>query len=364
MGRKGIDVGKIVDLTGQKFGRLTVIEMAKERRRGSTIWICKCECGKIKLITSDKLRQGKNTSCGFGKCKSNFVNLIGKKFGKLTVIELTNLKSGRNFVWKCKCECGKEKNIGGEFLHKGKSKSCGEYICQPNFIDITNKKFGKLTAIRIVKINLHYSWELLCECGEKIIRDYGDLREGSSCGKTECISGFKNIAGQKFGKLTAIKFTHIDNGAHWDFECSCGNQVNLFAQNVILQRTQSCGCLKKDNQYVSILSRIYSGHVHGCIKRKIENFLSREEYLSIALNPCHYCGEFDIKRNFTTKAFLKINGIDRKNNEKFYKIENSLPCCIAHNKMKGSLPYNDFLKKIWLMADQTKFLKLDDEQLT
>lgn len=352
-------MGKFIDITGQKFGRLTVIDETDQRKRGSSVWICRCECGTIKLVSSDHLRQRKITSCGIGKCKTGFVNLIGKKFGKLTIIELTNLKSGRNFVWLCKCECGNEKKIGGEFLQKGKSKSCGEYVCQPDFIDVTGKKFGKLIAIRIVKINKKSVWELKCECGNLCIKEYGNLNSGSSCGKIECLSYFANIAGKKFGRLTAIKYTSNGPRSYWDFECCCGKIINTLSQNVTRELTQSCGCIRRDNQYLSILSGIYTGHVGGCKRRKIENFLSRDEYLSIALMPCHYCGEFDTKFNRATGAFVKINGIDRKNNEKYYKIENSLPCCISHNKMKCKTSYNEFIRKIWVMSEYTKFMELE-----
>jgi hypothetical protein len=57
--------GKFIDLTGQKFGRLTVIERA-ENKRGSRqpYWLCKCECGNEKVIRVDHLKSGHTVSCG------------------------------------------------------------------------------------------------------------------------------------------------------------------------------------------------------------------------------------------------------------------------------------------------------------
>ncbi len=57
-------MGKFIDLTGQKFGRLTVIERAGSTKHGATKWLCKCECGKEKIVIGDELRKGNTTSCG------------------------------------------------------------------------------------------------------------------------------------------------------------------------------------------------------------------------------------------------------------------------------------------------------------
>ena len=52
------------DLTGQKFGRLTVIERAENGKNGSTRWLCRCECGNEKIIEGGHLRSNKIKSCG------------------------------------------------------------------------------------------------------------------------------------------------------------------------------------------------------------------------------------------------------------------------------------------------------------
>lgn len=52
------------DLTGQKFGRLTVIERAENGKNGSTRWLCRCECGNEKIIEGGHLRSHKIKSCG------------------------------------------------------------------------------------------------------------------------------------------------------------------------------------------------------------------------------------------------------------------------------------------------------------
>ncbi len=54
----------IIDLTGQKIGRWTVIEQAGTNSRQSTLWRCRCECGTEKVIVGIVLRDGRSQSCG------------------------------------------------------------------------------------------------------------------------------------------------------------------------------------------------------------------------------------------------------------------------------------------------------------
>ena len=58
-------MGKAINLIGKKFGRLTVIkrEYPNDKWR-HTRWLCKCECGMEKIILGDDLKSGKTRSCG------------------------------------------------------------------------------------------------------------------------------------------------------------------------------------------------------------------------------------------------------------------------------------------------------------
>lgn len=58
---------KKLDLTGQRFGRLVVIKEAGRSSDGHIQWICKCDCGKTTVATSNNLRKGRIVSCGCNK---------------------------------------------------------------------------------------------------------------------------------------------------------------------------------------------------------------------------------------------------------------------------------------------------------
>lgn len=56
-------MGKFIDLTGQRFGRWTVIR-EYGRQNGHVTWLCECDCGNTSVVCTGDLRQGKSTSCG------------------------------------------------------------------------------------------------------------------------------------------------------------------------------------------------------------------------------------------------------------------------------------------------------------
>ena len=57
-------MSRVKDLTGMKFGRLTVIGRHGSNKRGDAMWLCRCECGNEVVVRGDSLRSGDTTSCG------------------------------------------------------------------------------------------------------------------------------------------------------------------------------------------------------------------------------------------------------------------------------------------------------------
>ena len=115
------------DLTGQKFGKLTVIERTTNGKSGEARWICSCECGKTTISTGKNLVRGQSKSCGcrkteVGVAKRN--DLVGKKFGRLLVTELAYIKNN-NTYWRCLCDCGNETIVVSYSLTSGHTISCG-----------------------------------------------------------------------------------------------------------------------------------------------------------------------------------------------------------------------------------------------
>jgi hypothetical protein len=52
------------DISGQRFGRLTVVARQGSTQGRAALWLCTCDCGKTKVTSGKALRQGSATSCG------------------------------------------------------------------------------------------------------------------------------------------------------------------------------------------------------------------------------------------------------------------------------------------------------------
>lgn len=92
-----------IDLSGQRFGSLTAISIAEHGGSHKPVkWLCKCDCGGEKIVDSQLLRRGIIKDCGCHVKK----RLIGKRFGRLVVLEATDKRISGDIVWKCKCDCG------------------------------------------------------------------------------------------------------------------------------------------------------------------------------------------------------------------------------------------------------------------
>lgn len=185
-----IPVGKAKDLRGQKFGRLTVLYRVKSTSINAR-WKCRCDCGNLTEVNGNFLTGNRTKSCGC--LGGKFIDITGEKFNKLTVIELDKTKPcshSSRVYWICKCDCGNEISVDSYHLRKGNTQSCGclqkQKASDASFKDITNQKFGKLTALFPINKGLGQGikWHCLCECGKECDVLRVNLTNGltSSCG--------------------------------------------------------------------------------------------------------------------------------------------------------------------------------------
>lgn len=246
-------MGAFKDLTRQKFGTLTPLEISGKSASGQMIWKCLCDCGKIKNILSTSLVQGKTSSCG-AFIHRNYVfpeyrqDLKGKIFGKLTVLEYAGKNTQGAAKWKCQCVCGTVINYLPYQLTGGKKTCCNSCLRLTNLI---GRKYGKLTVIdHGSKKGLNgHSWICKCECGKisEVLGSNLNRKRGTKtcgCGR---ILRIKDISNQIFGRLKVIKFIYSKNyRAIWECLCECGKLKNISIGDLQSGRTKSCGCLNKE----------------------------------------------------------------------------------------------------------------------
>ena len=179
------------DLTGKKFGMLTVLEFDYKRKQPNGkyayYWKCKCDCGNVCSVIGGALTSNHTQSCGCKHRGSQLKDLTGKKFGNLLVLSYSRY-DGKNHLWNCKCDCGNAIEAIGKSLTSGNRKSCGcaKRKIKPSMrrYDLANKKFGKLVAISPEN---HSFWKCKCDCGNEVLVKTADLLRGftQSCG---CVS--------------------------------------------------------------------------------------------------------------------------------------------------------------------------------
>lgn len=133
----------LIDLTNQRFGRLTVLFLQNERRNGNVMWHCKCDCGNECDVQSTSLTSGNTKSCGCQKRERAYFttlkkDLSGKKFGYLTVLKETKERQyGGKVIWECQCDCGNIVYLNTGRLTSGNDTSCG---CKKQSIGVENIK--------------------------------------------------------------------------------------------------------------------------------------------------------------------------------------------------------------------------------
>lgn len=83
--------GRVTDITGEQFGRWTVLSVAGKSNGGSILWLCHCKCGNEKVVNGASLRKGESRSCG---CLHN--ELASARASDRTGKQCHNYRGGQN----------------------------------------------------------------------------------------------------------------------------------------------------------------------------------------------------------------------------------------------------------------------------
>lgn len=281
-----------LNLINQRFGKLVVIDSAPNTDSRLTAWKCQCDCGNQCISTTKQLRSGKKKSCG---CLSKFYKdiEIGDKYNYLTVISKSE---NRDKYWKCQCDCGNFTEVLDSNLKNGNVKSCGCLRRQPSSrrVDITNKKFGYLTA-------LYYNTE-----------------------KSQ------------------------PNRTYWHCKCDCGNKCDVLLENLVSSnRFPSCGCqtisrgemkieqLLKENNFSFEREKTFD----SCINPKTNKLLRFDFFVNNS-----YLIEFDGEQHFKDGWFESLEDVQYRDNIKTqWCKDNNIPLIrIPYTKYKD-LTINDLI---------------------
>lgn len=129
---------EFIDLTGKRFGKLVVLSLGKKTKNRSTVWDCQCDCGKKIVARNKNLLEGITTDCG---CISKKGYSVNQKIARLTLLKEIRAGSGRK--WECMCDCGNKLIVKESLIRDGSVKSCGclkkEYAEKGNVVHGYNK---------------------------------------------------------------------------------------------------------------------------------------------------------------------------------------------------------------------------------
>lgn len=149
------------DLVGKKFGRLTVISYDGNDKYQHRLWKCQCECGNYVTVSTARLNSGHTKSCG---CISRAKDLAGKQFGNLTAIKKVGRKNHSN-IWLCRCKCGNEVECYQHNLERGTSTSCG--CLRSHYAKKSRNCHGESTS------RLYKEWSRMrTRCYNKNVKEY------------------------------------------------------------------------------------------------------------------------------------------------------------------------------------------------
>jgi len=309
-------MGQFIDMVGQRFNRLVVLHIAHKDKRGAYFWNCLCDCGETKIVRGVSLRDKDTQSCGclnrertsITLSKLKFKDLTGQKFGRFRVIDVADKTKLGAYRWNCICDCGKFRKVISYNLLNGQSQSCG-------------------------------------------------------CLMKEIVSAlkFKDLTGQKFGKLMVVSVSHKNktNNYLWHCTCDCGTN-KIISNNSLIQGTQSCGCLNRQPPGIAAKNQLYSRYKSSANKRKFEWNLTYEDFSKLTQENCFYCNlspkQIHASHDNKNGVDYIYNGIDRKDNSKGYLPNNCVPCCRLCNYAKRDISYDAWIE--WLKRITKNFKTL------
>lgn len=174
---------------------------------------------------------------------------------------------------------------------------------------------------------------------------------------------FKDLTNLKFGRLTAKKYfvrKYKNHREHcWICECECGNLNTIRTNNLISGKRFECDkcTIKRTSkarirpENATIIGRILRNYKLGAHNRGYEFSLTNENFNSLIFSNCYYCNSepkvnIGDEKNNKSGIEFKRNGIDRLVNSIGYIESNVVSCCETCNRAKMTLDHDIFLNLI------------------
>lgn len=206
-------MGRGIDLLGQRFGLLTVVAPDASRPSGECAWRVVCDCGKSRVARGCYLRTGRTISCGCVRRR------MKPRRARTQLAEASRPRAPR----------------------LPRATKPPRARATPPTPDLTGMRFGMVVAVE--RVAYTDRWNVVCDCGGRAVKHGRDLRRGRqrSCGCTSSLREF-DLLGRRFGRLLVVG---RDEGPprRWICACDCGATVERATGNLLRWDAGcSCGC--------------------------------------------------------------------------------------------------------------------------
>jgi len=260
---------KIRDLTGQKFGRLTVLRLVGRNNSGQCTWECKCDCTKVKILSSDHLTRKKipvkscgclfKENCGANHLQWNghgeipggwWYNHVTRSTPKRLSIKISiTIKDAWELFLKQKRKCA----LSGMPITISNKKSRNTAS-----IDRIDSSKGYIKGnIQWVHKDVNfmkriYEQEYFIDMCNRIYSHTTESNRAYNLMRPAHKTNEKSLIGKRFGNLTVIRLAGRSRtrGCLWECRCDCNN-LKVLSLVHLTQKTnpvRSCGCLVKLNR--------------------------------------------------------------------------------------------------------------------
>lgn len=215
-------------------------------------------------------------------------------------------------------------------------------------IDQTGKKYGKLTVLEQIldkEIKRQHGgaacWRCVCQCGRQTIATGHQLRRGrrKTCGFPECSNNIKNEIGNRYTKLTVIKYAGLKKGqVLWECQCDCGNITEVLGINLRNGNTKSCGCLKSQGEF-KIAQLLLEHNIP---------FEKEKSFETCFFDKTGYLAKFDFYIN--NKYIVEFDGIQH------FKYDSN--SCWNNKENLEKTQYRDKIKNEWCKQNNIPIIRI------
>lgn len=268
----------MTDLTGRRFGQLTVIRFM-ERRKSRYLWECRCDCGNVTIVSGDKLRDTRRPTRSCGCLTVESTRLRSTTHGHLVGRRMSpEYQTWRGMIERCTNPKAKHwSSYGGRGI-----TVCLEWRDFQTFLADMGERPSKAHTIDRKDNNGNYEpsncrWATDAEqranrnnsvrvdvegrsmtiadasaqtgIPEQTIYSRAKILNWPATDVTSPVkAGMSDISGLRVGRLSVLRFSHRDGKRYyWACRCDCGGEKNIERHRLTGKTpSQSCGCLQRE----------------------------------------------------------------------------------------------------------------------